>query len=195
MTPIQLIEWAAVVLGFCCVALNAAENIWGWPAGLLSVFLYLFVFFEAKLYADVTLHVIYVGLSAYGWYHWLKGGQAENSLPITRLSRREWMLMLGLSTLGAILAGLGYDHLTGADLPYLDSVIMAFSLAAQYMLARKQLENWIFWIGVDIIAIGVYYYKGLYPTAMLYAAYLVLAAIGYVYWRRQWKTATVHQHA
>jgi nicotinamide mononucleotide transporter len=180
-----LIEWIAVLLGFGCVWLNAAENIWGWPLGILNVCLYLMIFFRAKLYADVSLQVFFLGACIYGWYQWLHGGANRTELSITRSSWQEWLSYLGIGTAGLLLIGFFFDRYTDADLAYWDAYTTSFSLVAQVLLARKKLENWLIWIAVDVIAIGIYYYKGLYPTAFLYVGYLLIATGGYFNWRRR----------
>ncbi|MDX2287068.1 MAG: nicotinamide riboside transporter PnuC [Bacteroidia bacterium] len=178
------IEWTAVVTGVLCVIFNTRNSVWGWPTGLISVGLYIYVFFAAKLYADTLLQVYFVATGIYGWHQWLHGGQAHHELPITRLSRREWLQWMGLGLAGSVLLGFLFDTYTDAALPWPDSFVTAFSFIAQFLLARRKLENWIFWLAVDVAAIGVYWAKDLKPTALLYLIYLGLASYGLVHWRQ-----------
>lgn len=179
----QWIELVAAGFGLGCVVLTIRENIWCWPTGLVQVVLYIFVFYEARLYSDALLHVVYVVLQIYGWHHWLRGGPARDALPVTGLGARfpRW-----IAAVLAISAAWGYGmaRWTDAALPYGDAFTTMASLAAQWLLARKKLESWLLWISVDVVAIGIYAYKELYFTTGLYAIFLALATIGYFGWRR-----------
>lgn len=178
------IEIAGAVLGVICVVLFVRQNVWAWPTGIVNVGLYIVVFYRAKLYADMGLQVVYVVVSLYGWYQWLHPGEGRRELPVTRVSLREGVI-LGLVTLatGAFMAHTLATH-TDAALPYWDSATVAVSLAAQWLMTRKKLENWMLWIGADLVMIGIYLVKALHPTAALYAVYTVLAILGLRTWRK-----------
>ena len=180
----SVIEWAAALFGLLSVYYTIREHVWCWPTGLVQVVLYVAVFYQARLYADTFLQVVYIGLQFYGWHEWLHGGPRQSELPISRTTPRLSLLLLALSAAGTAGMGYAFQRYTGAALPYWDSAITALSLAAQWMLARKLLENWLFWIAVDVLAVGVYAYKRLYPTTGLYAVFLVMAVIGYRQWRK-----------
>jgi len=185
MTWIELI---AVVFGLICVWLTIRQNIWCWPTGLVQVTLYIAIFYHVKLYSDLLLHVIYVVLQIYGWYHWLHGGKDRQVLPVSTLgvsSRIAWPT-------AALFGTLGWGYLmakyTDAAVPYGDAFTTVASLIAQWLLARKKLESWLFWISVDVVAIGIYWYKSLYLTSGLYAVFLVLAMLGWSAWRNDFRT-------
>jgi len=184
VTATDLLEPTAVFFGLLCVWLTIRQSIWCWPTGLIQVALYVFIFFEAKLYSDVALQIVYIGLQLYGWAHWLHGGRSDVPLPVTRLTRRGLGAWAVIGFVGAAALGKGMATYTDAALPYWDATITSLSLVAQYLLARKALENWWFWILVDILAIGVYAAKGLYLTSGLYAVFLVLATLGFFEWKR-----------
>lgn len=160
------------------------QNIWCWPTGLVQVVLYIYIFYGTRLYSDALLQVVYVVLQLYGWYHWLHGGRNDSPLPVARLTTRELGVWAGIGAAGAGALGLLMSRYTDAALPYWDATITSLSLVAQYLLAQKKLENWLFWITVDLLAIGVYSAKALYPTAGLYAVFLGLATFGYFEWKR-----------
>jgi nicotinamide mononucleotide transporter len=187
------IEIAAAAFGLVCVWLTMRENVWCWPTGLVQVVLYIYVFYEARLYADTGLQVIYVFLQLYGWHQWLHGGARHGTLHISRAARPLLLQLLLLGGLSTAALGYAFHRWTDASVPYWDSVIVAFSLVAQWMLARKLLQNWLFWIAVDVVAIGVYLYKGLLPTGVLYAVFLVLAILGYRQWARTLHKAETSQ--
>jgi nicotinamide mononucleotide transporter len=177
-------EILAVLFGVISVYLSTRENIWSWPTALVNVSLYFVVFYEAKLYADMGLQVVYFALSLYGWYEWLYGGENRTELHVsrTRGSLGARLLLVGITAaavLGTVLA-----RFTDAALPYLDSATTSTSLVAQWMMTRKLLENWALWIALDVVYIGMFIFKGLYLTAANYAVYLVLAVLGHIAWKR-----------
>ncbi|MBN1586034.1 MAG: nicotinamide mononucleotide transporter [Candidatus Omnitrophica bacterium] len=178
------IEATAVIFGFICVWLTIRQNIWCWPTGLVQVFLYIFIFYHVKLYSDLILHVVYVVLQIYGWHYWLHGGHDRAAVPVALLSkiaRTIWCLTVVAGTCGW---GYGMATWTDAAVPYGDAFTTVASLAAQWLLARKKLESWILWVCVDVVAIGIYLYKGLYLTSGLYCAFLILAVQGFFAWRK-----------
>lgn len=181
------IEIAATIFGVACVWLTIRQNIWCWPTGLVQVVLYIFVFYHAKLYSDLILHVIYVVLQFWGWYNWLYGGKNKTHLKVTKIPSRNlivWVI-LGLCITG----GWGYimANYTDAAVPYWDGFIAVMSLIAQWLLTKKKLESWYFWIAVDVVAIGVYLYKHLYFTTGLYTIFLVLAILGLLEWKKSFE--------
>ena len=166
------------------MGLTVRQNVWAWPIGAVIVALYAVVFYRVRLYADAGLQVVYFVLQFYGWYEWLYGGRGRTELRVTADAARRAAVALRTRGGGTATLGLLLNRFTDQHLSYWDSGITAFSLVAQWMLARKRLENWLVWIGVDVVAVGVYAYKELYPTAVLYAVFCAMAVAGYVAWRR-----------
>jgi nicotinamide mononucleotide transporter len=181
------IEIVAAIFGVVSVFLSVRQNIWSWPTAIVNVGLYIIVFYESKLYADTGLQVVYVVLNAYGWYHWLYGGKNRTELPVTRTSPRLWLLLVSIGAAGAAVIGTLLSRNTDAALPYIDAGTTSTSLVAQWMMTRKLLENWIIWVAVDVVYIGMYIYKSLYVTAVLYLIFLILSAMGFVQWRKSLK--------
>ena len=177
-------EIAGVLFGIVAVWLTTRENPWCWPVGLVNVGLFILVVHEARLYADMGLQVVYVALCLYGWYQWLHGGASGGTLRVSRAPRRAlvWLAAAGLLFAGAL--GAGLRRYTDASLPFWDSSLASFSLVAQWMQARKLIENWAVWILVDVVYVGMYVWKRLHPTAGLYAVFVLLAVLGLVEWRR-----------
>lgn len=188
LKQIHGLEAAGLFFGLICVWLLIRENIWTWPMGIIYVLISLFVFYEAKLYADLALHIIFLFLNIYGWYYWLKAGnKAQGEVPVTTSS---WQLMLGLlliSILGTAVSGILLQTNTDASLPYWDSATTVFSLTGMWLSTKKKIENWYYWFFVDIMAAGIYYYKEIYFYFILYFIYIGLAVAGYLAWRRSWK--------
>ena len=189
LAPMALVEWMAVAFGFVCVLLTIRQNIWCWPAGLVQVTLFIFVFRQARLYSDMVLHIIYVPLQFYGFFHWFYGGEKRDSLPVTRLTPGELAFWSTLAVAGTAGWGWYMDTRFGAALPYWDAATTALSLIAQYLMAKKKLESFAIWILVDVLCIGIYFVKDLQPTAWLYAAFLVLASMGFMAWKKSMRAA------
>ena len=185
-------ELTATVFGLLCVWLTLRESIWCWVAGLVQVTLYIWVFWQARLYSDMGLHVVYVFLQFYGYYSWMWGGRGRTPLVVRRLSVREAALWSGGVAAGAVMLGGIMGAWTDAALPFWDAATTALSLAAQWLMARKVLESWLGWILVDVLCVGIYAVKGLYPTSVLYGLFLILATLGFLAWR---KTMCVGQGA
>jgi len=181
---LALIEFAGVLTGFVCVWLVIRQNIWCWPVGIVNVALFLVMFYHARLYADMGLQAVYIVLQIYGWYEWLHGGPRKSPLAVSRIARRPAVLLGGVGVAATAAMGWGLSTYTDADLPYWDSLTTVLSLIAQYLLARKILENWLVWIGADVLFVGVYTVKQLYMTAVLYGVFLVMATLGFFRWRR-----------
>ena len=157
------------------------------------VSLYIWIFYQVRLYSDMILQVIYIVLQVYGWAYWLRGGPRESTLPITRLSKKQTAFWIVVSGLGTMALGGGMAQWTNAALPFWDAAITVMSLVAQWLLARKVLENWPFWITVDVVAIGVYFAKALYITAGLYAVFLGLATWGWMEWKASLRRQELEQ--
>ena len=187
----QALQWIAAIAGAISVYLSTRENIWSWPTAIVNVGLSAIVFYATGLYSDMGLNVVYLVLSIYGWYQWLHGGAQHTRLHVSKASRRVWIVSAAFATVAWFALGRLTSMLPGVSLPYLDAGLTTVSLVAQWMMTRKILENWILWIIVDVVYVPMYLYKDLYPTAALYAAFLVLAVMGLGQWRRSY--ASDHQ--
>lgn len=155
------------------------------------VVLYIFIFYQVKLYSDLILQVVYVVLQFYGWYNWLHGGKENSLLNVTKLPSKNLVFWVFLGVI--ITFGWGYvmDNYTDAAVPYWDGFIAVMSLIAQWLLAKKKLDSWFFWIAVDIVAIGVYFHKHLYFTTGLYSLFLFLAVLGFREWKKSFESSLV----
>ena len=152
-------EILAVLFGIISVYLSTREHIWSWPTALVNVGLYFVVFYEAKLYADMGLQVVYFVLSLYGWYEWLYGGENRTELHVSRTTRSLGVRLVVIGVTSAVILGTLLSRLTDAALPYLDSATTSTSLVAQWMMTRKILENWAVWMVVDVVYVGMFIFK------------------------------------
>ncbi|MGD8319060.1 MAG: nicotinamide riboside transporter PnuC [Gemmatimonadota bacterium] len=183
------LEPIAVAFGIVSVYLSVKENIWSWPTGIVTALLYILVFREQRLYANMGLQLFYAAIAVYGWHHWLFGGARHTRLKVSRTPGRERLILPLL--LVAFAAGLGtllHRH-TDAALPYVDSALTSGSLCAQYMMSRKYLENWGLWIALDVCYVTLFLWRGLHLTAFLYGVFLVLAVGGHRKWTRSLRQA------
>lgn len=180
--PMSL-ETLGVVTGIAGVWLTIRQNAWCWPVGIVSVSLFAAIFFEARLYGSAALQLAYVALSLYGWYAWKHPGHGARALSVTK-TPAPWRWMLGGAALaGTAAVGVFLRDRTDAVLPFVDAGTTSFSLAAQLMATRKWIENWVVWIAVDVIYVGMYLSQGLHQTAALYLVFLALAVLGHREWR------------
>ena len=180
-TPFELISF---VLSVATVVLNIRQLHWAWLFAIVSSAAYGFVFYNAKLYGDMGLQGVFIAVSVWGWYQWLHGGASRTPLAVTTCTPRGWVYCAIGWAIGFAILAVFLDHYTDTDVPNIDGFLTAGSLVGQFLLSRKKVENWIVWIIVDILYVGLYVYKGLMLTAVLYALFVVLAGIGLVAWQR-----------
>lgn len=178
------VEIFAAICGLVAVWLTTRQHILNWPIGLIQVSLYIFVFYEAKLYSDMILHVVYVGLQVFGWYNWLHGGTDRGELQVSRMTTTQRVATMILIICVTGIWGYLMGRYTDAHMVYPDAFIAVASLSSQWLLTKKKLESWYGWIIVDIVAVIVYALKDLTVTAILYAVFLGLAFLGARQWRR-----------
>ncbi len=181
----SLLETAGVVTGILCVYLAAKNKIWSWPLAIISVLIYVVIFTEARLYADAGLQIYFLIMNVYGWYFWSRKPDQQLKVPVIRISLKESLISLIAVVVFTIVLGTFLYQGTDASFPYLDSFCTACSLVAQLLLARKIIENWLIWIFVDIIYVGIYISKDLHLTAGMYALYVIIATIGYIDWKKE----------
>jgi nicotinamide mononucleotide transporter len=186
------LEAASVLFAILYLVLAIRESLWCWPAAFVSSVLTLAVVFGARLYSEVALNVYYAAMAVYGWYQWHYGGRRHGAaeLPIGT-----WPLEMHALAIGGSLglsAGIGWlmSRHTEAAFPYLDAFVTVSSVVTTYMVARKLLENWLYWVGVDGLALYLYWQRELYLFVGLFALYLVLVVIGFVRWHRDWRAQT-----
>lgn len=187
------IEVIAVILGLANVTLVVLRSIWNYPFALVMVALYAVIFHDAKLYSDALLQLFFFVVNIYGWWYWARGQAESGEIRVERLSwsgRLSWLAGI------VVLIGLwGWlmDTRTDAHFPYWDGAIAMMSVAAQILMSRRYLENWILWIAVDILAVGLYWVKDLRLTSALYVVFLALSIWGLEEWMRVRRAARAAQ--
>ena len=175
-----ILQLVATVTGILCVYLQTREKILAWPFGIVSVTISVYIFAQSGLYSDVILHLVYVVLNIYGWWNWAASRRsASDTAPILLMTKQGWFAWSITIVIGTGLLGAMMGYYTDASVPYFDAFTTVGSLVAQYLLAKKVLQNWTLWILVDVVAINVYIYKEIYIIAFLFFVYLLLCIKGH----------------
>lgn len=183
------IELLGAILGILYIFFSIRQNILTWPTGLLTSALYILVFFQNKFYADMGLQVYYVLISIYGWYYWIKGKKDKNSnsVPVRWVNKTLWLKLTGITIVLYFAILVVLLKFTDSDVPYMDSFTTALSITATWMLAKKYIEHWLIWIFVDLFSSGLYIYKNLWPTVILFLIYTIMAYLGFIEWKKDIK--------
>lgn len=185
-SPVTWLELVAFVLAVWMVVCNIRVDPTGWPLAILSSLLYFALFWRHKLYGDASLQLVFVAVAAWGWRQWLRGSMHvqdhEEPLRVRALpARGRWTALLAL-LVGWPLIGLFLRRYTDTDVPWFDAFPTAGSLIGQWLLGRKYIENWPAWVAVNAVGVGLFAYKGLWLTAVLYGIFLAMSFVGW----RQW---------
>lgn len=188
--PMSQLESLACVLSLWMVWLNFRVNPWAWPLAITSSLMYGALFARSRLYGEATLQLVFVVLALWGWASWLRGqpsvrGDAGASAGVGVLSRsgRVATVLVWLA-LWPVLAWL-LGRYTDSDVPWWDALPTAGSLVGQWLLARKRLENWLCWLVVNLVSVGLFAHKQLWLTVILYAIFAVLSVWGWLQWRQR----------
>lgn len=178
------LELVAIALSVITVILNIRRVHWAWLFSILSSATYGVLFFGSRLYGTMALQGVFIIVSLWGWYQWLYGGDKHDELPVTRSSQRAVFLSVVAWGMGFLVIAWFLQNYTNSEVPVQEGFLTAGSLVGQLLLSRKKLENWIVWIIVDVLYVGLWVYQGLHATAVLYSFFVVLAAIGLATWYR-----------
>ncbi len=189
------IEIFGTVMGLLYIYLSIKEKASLWIVGFLTSAAYVYVFYKSKFYADMGLQVYYLVISVYGLYYWLKGGKkdgaqdtSDSKVPVKTTDFQLWLVLLAVFVVLFVIMGYVLDKYTDSPVPWWDAFTTAASIIATWMLARKLIEQWLIWIVVDLVSMGLYIVKGLYPTSFLFFVYTVLAVAGYFQWLKSLKS-------
>ena len=176
-------ELVAVVLSVAYLLLAIRESLWCWVCAFISTAIFTFLFWDVNLFMDSALNVYYMAMAVYGWWHWRKGSAAGEELPVTSRPARYHLRLIAITLVLSVASGAWLTANTPAAWPYLDSFTTWGSVVTTWLVARKVLENWLYWILIDGVSVGLYIDRGLHLTALLFLAYTVMAVIGYRQWR------------
>lgn len=184
-----VIEVLAVVFTLLCVYLATKNNIWNWPIGIIGVLCYFIVFLNTKLYSDMLLQIVFFIQGLYGWWYWVYGNHKH--LEITKLSIIDRFIYIIIILLGTPVLGFLMKTYTDASIPFMDAFTTTISVVATFLLAFKKLENWVLWVFVDIVYVGMFLYKELYLSSILYLILGIIAFKGLLDWNKKYKEKLV----
>jgi len=189
----QTLEIIGTIVGLVYLWLEYKASIWLWIASIIMPAIYIFVYYEAGLYADLGINIYYLGAAVYGWFAWKyrKGAQEHEDLPITRMPKHSWVKALAVFVVAQFVIAWLLINYTDSNVPWFDAFTTALSIVGMWMLARKYLEQWWVWFVVDVASVGLYVYKVLYLTAGLYALYALIAVFGWWNWKKMMKSQQV----
>jgi nicotinamide mononucleotide transporter len=180
------LETVAVALSIAYLILAMKENSLCWYCAFVSTAIYVVIFGDVSLYMESALNGYYMAMAIYGWYQWQRGGSANQGVALSIWSTRQHFMAIGLILLSTVISGYLLTVTTEAKLPYIDSFTTWASVVTTVMVARKVLENWLYWIVINSVSIFLYIDRELYQTAAMFVVYLVLAIIGYFTWRKNY---------
>lgn len=184
-------EWSAVVLSLLYVYLAAKQNRWCWVFGGLSSLISIFIFIMVRLYAESLLYGFYVLMAIYGWVAWTQSANAEK--PIREISFALHFVIITLGLFGAAVLYYFFANYTQAARPLLDSITTSFSIIATFMVVKKILSNWLYWVVINALSVYLYWSRGLDVYAILMALYTLLAVYGFVQWNREYRNKFAQQ--
>lgn len=185
----EFVEILGVIIGFIYLWLEYKASIYLWLTSIIMPAIYLFVYFDAGLYADVAINIYYLIIGVYGWISWRygisrKNGTEKYDLKISHTSRRQWLRLLIAYIVIHFAISFTLINFTDTDVPWFNGLTSALSIIGMWMLAKKLIEQWFVWFVVDILSAVLYFYKGLEPTALLYSVYAIVAILGYKKWNK-----------
>ncbi len=181
------IEVIATLTGLIYLIYSVKGKILCWFFGIISSLCFIYVFSQSKIYANMGLYVYYVFISIYGWIHWSKSNSNGKELQVSIIDTKYGVILLSISAILFVLITLGLKKYTDSDIVFWDAFTTSLSIVATWMLARKILYHWLVWVVIDSVYIGMYIYKGLYATIVLFVVYTIFAIIGYIEWHQKWK--------
>lgn len=189
-------ELFAVFTALAYVIFAAKGSLWCWPAAMISTVLYTVIFYEYYLWSDSALQIYYFAMAIYGWFNWHKSKQAgvngnkngkNNDIEIIKYSISFHLKAIAILSVLSIGVGFLMAEFTPTHFPYLDATTTVFALFATYLVTKRVLENWLYWVVIDLVSIYLYQAKALNPTAVLFMLYVVLATIAYINWRKTYQ--------
>lgn len=184
-------EIIASLLGIGYVILAARESQWCWPLAFVSTLIYTILFWEGQLPMQALMNFYYMGMAVYGYLLWRKHGNTEDNLAINSWSWSQQVLFLAIGVVLTIATVSYLNSIDASQSPYLDAGVTVFSILNTVLMARKVLQNWLYWIVIDAAAIVLYAQNGYYATIVMYSVYLILAVIGFISWQNLYKQQTV----
>jgi nicotinamide mononucleotide transporter len=190
----SLLELAAVIFAVAYLVLAVRENSLCWYAAGMSTLIFLFIFWDVKLYMESGLQIYYLAMAFYGWYQWRGANRETASLRVSKWRAKQHVIALALIATLTLISGSLLNSGTDANLPYLDSFTTWASVVTTFMVARKILENWFYWLVIDSVSIYLYLDRELYFTSLLFAIYIVIIFFGWFAWKRSYRQREIEAY-
>ena len=190
----SLLELAAVIFAVAYLVLAVRENSLCWYAAGISTLIFLFIFWDVKLYMESGLQIYYLGMAFYGWYQWRGANRETASLRVSKWRAKQHVIALALIATLTFISGSLLNSGTDANLPYLDSFTTWASVVTTFMVTRKILENWFYWLVIDSVSIYLYLDRELYFTSLLFAIYIVIIFFGWFAWNRSYRQREIEAY-
>ena len=190
----SLLELAAVIFAVAYLVLAVRENSLCWYAAGMSTLIFLFIFWDVKLYMESGLQIYYLAMAFYGWYQWRGANRETASLQVSKWRAKQHVIALALIATLTFISGSLLNSGTDANLPYLDSFTTWASVVTTFMVARKILENWFYWLVIDSVSIYLYLDRELYFTSLLFAIYIVIIFFGWFAWNRSYRQREIEAY-
>ncbi|NQT76170.1 MAG: nicotinamide mononucleotide transporter [Bacteroidetes bacterium] len=185
----SILEAIAVFFGILSVWFAKKENILVYPSGIISVLIYIYICFFAKLYADMGINFVFFVMSVYGWYMWSRKDAEKHVMPISWCKRKDHLISAFMLVFFFVTLSYFLSNYTDSNVPLIDSLTSSIFIVAMWLMARKKIENWIYWIIGNVISIPLYFYKDLALTSVQFTVFLVLAILGYIEWRQKLRSS------
>jgi nicotinamide mononucleotide transporter len=186
LASLRPLEVVGVASALAYLLLAARQSLWCWLCALVSSLIYMYLMWQSQLFMETALNFFYAVMAIIGWQQWVRGGEKHEGVAIISFSWRQHLLCLAFTLLLTFANGWLMQRYTAAAWPFVDSFITWGSVLTTFLVVRKVLENWLYWVLLDGIAVFVYIDRGLYLTALLFMAYVVIVILGYFNWRRQY---------
>jgi nicotinamide mononucleotide transporter len=184
ISAIDPLEFVGLIIGLLYLYLEYKANIWLWPVGVIMPLVYIVIFYQSKFYADMGIYIYYFFVSIYGWYIWSKSLKQTDEIMISHLPRRYLVKLATIFLITFAVIAYVLIRFTDSPVPYGDSFTTSLSILAMWMLAHKYIEQWLLWIVVNIVSTGLYFWKGLDTTAVLFIVYSIIPVFGYFKWKK-----------
>lgn len=181
---LSILEVLGVFFGLLSVIYAKRESILVFPTGIISVLIYVYLCFNTRLYADMSINAYYFVMSVYGWYYWSRKDDTRHRTPITKNSKKDWFWSITTLLVSFVILSQLLIHFTDSDVPIIDALTTSIFFVGMQLMAKKKIENWLAWIIADFISIPLYYYKGLVLTSFQFFVFFIIAIFGYISWKK-----------
>lgn len=185
-----LLEYIGVAFGIISVLLSRIENIWVYPTGIINTGLYIYLSLKGGLYAEASVNLYYTIMSILGWVWWLHKREGKKVITIRYSTTKEWIITLMFFIICLVILYFILFHFTNSTVPIADGFASATAYTAMWLMAKKKIEHWLWWIATNLISIPLYFIKGYVFTSFQFIVFLILSILGWIEWRKRMRKYT-----